>query len=157
MEKLKRFSVYIICIIALWIFSDVVIYLALNGMYQKIEAKIYTNAPEIVIEKCAATSVNGVVGGTIKNNTNGNIQNQYIKIDLYSSRNVKMGTKYVAIKNLAPDKVQHFEIWYRYSNVEYATICIVDRAEDISDEELISDQSMNDLVVGGLLLLLIIK
>lgn len=157
MKTLKTYLVYIILIVTFYIFSDVVIYLALNGMYKKIDAKVYTNTPEIAITKCAATNVNGVVGGTIKNNTNEGINNQYIKIDLYSSRNIKMGTKYIAIENLAPEKEQHFEIWYRYSNVSHAAISITNQAENILEEELVSQRTMNDLVLGGLILLLFIK
>ena len=157
MKTLKKFLIYAICVISFWILSDILIYLAINGMYHKIEAKVFTNVPEISITQCVATNVNGVVRGSITNNTNETMNHAYVKIDMYSPRNVKMGTKYVVINNLPSGYIQDFEMWYRYSNVAYVTVSIAENVSNTTDDDFCSQSSMNDLVVSGLVLLFFLK
>jgi len=75
MKKLKKFLLYAVMIAGLWIFSDILIYISINSTYKHTEAKIYTNYPEIIIGQSKATYVNGYVKGSIKNNTDGIINN----------------------------------------------------------------------------------
>ena len=56
MKRLKTFLLYALAVIALWIFSNVIIYISLNSTYKNINAKIYTNSPQITILKNQATN-----------------------------------------------------------------------------------------------------
>lgn len=153
MKRLKKFLMYASLIAALWIFSDILIYLSIHSTYKNIEARIYTNSPAIVIEESKATYVNGVIKGCIKNNTNEIINNKYIKIDFYSPRDIKLGSKYVEINNLQESEYKDFEIWYRFTDANYATVTVVDNAYNASEEEFLSKKTASYLVLGTLLVL----
>ena len=105
MARLKKFLLYALVIAAFWLFSDILIYLSLNTTYANVDAKVYTNSLEIIVGESKATYVNGFIKGSIKNNTNGIIKDKYLKIDLYSPRNVNLGTKYI---KKCPKKVLTF-------------------------------------------------
>ena len=153
MKRLKKFLLYALIIVAFWIFSDILIYVAVNSTYVHIDAKVETNSPEVIIEDSKATLVNGFVKGCIKNNTDSIIYEKYVKIDLYSPRNVKMGTKYVKIENLEPNQYQNFEMWHKYTDVDYAIITTVDNAENVPEEEFLSQEEATYLIVGTVLIL----
>lgn len=153
MKRMKTFLTYAIIIAAFWLFSNILIYIAINGTYTHINAKVYTNSPEITVGQSKATYVNGFVKGSIKNNTQGIINDKYLKIDLYSARDVKLGTKYVKIENLKQNASQEFEMWYKFTDVDYATITVTDNVQDASEEEFMSQETANYLIVGTLFLL----
>lgn len=153
MKRLKTFLMYILLIVAFWLFSDILIYLSINSTYANVDTKVYTNSPEIIIGESRATYVNGYVKGSIRNNTEGIINDKYLKIELYSERDTKLGTKYVKIENLDPNKYQEFEMWYKYTDVDYANITVTDNISNVSETELISEKVGTYLVVGTLLVL----
>ena len=153
MKRLKTFLLYALIIAGFWIFSDIIIYVAINGTYTNVNAKIYTDSPEIIIGESKATYINGYVKGGIKNNTQGIINEKYVKIDLYSARDVKLGTKYIKIENLEPNNYQEFEMWYKFTDVDYATISITDDIKNASEEEFLSQKTATYLVIGTLLVL----
>lgn len=153
MERLKKFLLYAVLVAALWIFSDLVIYVSLNGMYRSISSKVYTNNPEIVISQNKATSINGHIDGYVLNNTESIITNQYIKIDFYTARDVKAGTKYILIENLELKEKLEFEMWHKYSNVDYATVTITDNIEDNSEKNLLSEREAQYIVLAALIML----
>lgn len=153
MKRLKTFLIYALIIAVFWIFSDILIYIAVNGTYAHVDSKVYITSPEITIGESKATYVNGFVKGSIKNNTSEIINEKYIKIDLYSTRDIKLGTKYVKIDNLQPNEQKEFEMWYKFTDVDYLTITITDDIQNASEEEFISQEMAGYLVVGALLTL----
>ena len=153
MAKLKKYLLYVLIIAAFWIFSDILIYLSINSSYTRVDAKVYTNSPEIIIGESKATYVNGVVKGSIKNNTSDIINDKYLKIDLYSPRDVKMGTKYVKIENLDINKSQEFEMWYKFTDVDHAEITVTDNIENATEEEFLSQEASTILIFGTILVL----
>lgn len=153
MAKMKKILIYVLLIIAFWLFSDIVIFLSINSSYTSIDTKIFINTPEIIIGESKATYVNGFVKGSIKNNTDGIINDKYLKIELYSARDVKLGTKYVKIENLDINKYQQFEMWYKFTDVDYANITVTDNIENASEEEFLSQETATYLVLGTVLVL----
>mgnify|MGYP003304839781 CR=1 FL=1 len=153
MANLKKYLLYVLIIAAFWVFSDILIYLSINSSYTKVDAKVYTNSPEIIIGESKATYVNGVVKGSIKNNTRDIINDKYLKIELYSARDVKLGTKYVKIDNLESNKYQNFEMWYKFNDVDYANITVTDNIKNTTEEEFLSQETTSVLVLGTLLVL----
>ena len=69
MKRLKTFLIYALIIAAFWLFSNILIYIAINGTYAHINTKVYTTSPEIIVGDSKATYLNGFVKGGIKNNT----------------------------------------------------------------------------------------
>lgn len=153
MAKMKKFLTYALLIVAFWIFSDIIIYLSINSAYANVNTKVYTNSPEVIIGESRATYVNGFIKGSIKNNTEATINDKYLKIELYSARDVKLGTKYVKINNLEAEKYQDFEMWYKFTDVEYANITVTDNIQNSSEEEFLSQETATYLVIGTLLVL----
>lgn len=153
MKRMKTFLIYAIIIAAFCIFSNILIYIAINGTYAHTDTKVYTTSPEIIVGESKATYINGFVKGGIKNNTSEIINDKYLKIDFYSARNVKLGTKYVRIENLQPNEYTEFEMWYKFTDVDYATIVVTDNIQNVSEEEFISEETATYLVVGTLLIL----
>lgn len=156
MAKMKKYLGYILMIAAFWIFSDILIYVSINTTYANVDTNIYPITPEIIIGESKATYVNGYIRGSIKNNTEETINNKYLKIDLYSARDVMLGSKYVKIENLETNKYQNFEMWYRFTDVDYANITVVDTTDNASEEEFSSQKTAGYIIVGSVLLLYLI-
>lgn len=153
MKRMKTFFIYALIIVAFWIFSDIVIYLSVNGTYKDKETKIYVSSPEVIITENKATYVNGVVKGSIKNNTEKIINDVYLKIDMYSPRDVNLGTKYIKIDNLKQNQVRNFEMGYKFTDVDYVTITTTDNVQNASLEEFESDEANLYFLFGTLLFL----
>ena len=153
MAKMKKYLLYVFMIAAFWIFSDILIYISINGAYANVETKVFAISPEISVGQSKATYVNGFVKGSIKNNTDAIINDKYLKIDLYSPRDVKMGTKYVKIENLDINKSQEFEMWYKFTDVDYAEITVTDNIENATEEEFLSQEASTILIFGTILVL----
>lgn len=153
MKRLKTFLLYALVIAAFWFLSDFLIYMAVNGTYEPIETKVVAEVPNVNVAESKATYVNGYVKGNIYNETNETINNKYLKIDLYSPRNVNLGTKYIKIENLEAGKTQDFEMWFKFQDVEYCNITVVDNALDATEEQFVSDETKFYLIIGTLTLL----
>lgn len=153
MQRLKTFLIYIFIIAVFWFLSDFLIYMAINGTYQPIETKVVAEVPNINVGESKATYVNGYVKGNLYNNSSETINDKYIKIDLYSPRNVHLGTKYYKIENLEVGKTQDFEMWFKFQDVEYCNITVVDNALDATEEQFVSDETKFYLIIGTLALL----
>ena len=153
MARMKRFLLYAVLIAAFWLFSDILIYISINSTYKHTEARVYANSPQIIVGESKATYLNGFIKGSIRNNTDSIINNKYLKIELYSPRDVKLGTKYVKIDNLDINNYQEFEMWYKFTDVEYANITVTDNVQNASEEEFLSQKVATYIVVGALLVL----
>ena len=150
MKRLKMFFKYALCIAIFWFLSDFLIYMGIKGIYKTIEAKVMTEVPTVNVAEAKATYVNGYVKGNIYNNTNDTINNKYLKIACYSPRNMFLGTKYVKIENLESKKTQDFEMWFKYTDVGYCEISVVDSANDASEKAFLSEETKYYMVLGFL-------
>lgn len=139
-NTMKKFRIYALCVILFFIFSNIMIDIALKTSYDPIDTyKTVPSGIDIDINEAKATYVNGYVGGTITNN-NETASNTYIKIDLYTKRDVCMGTKYVEIKDLKQDETKDFRMGFKYTDVDYAKITLVDEVpEQVPEESFISE------------------
>lgn len=128
MARMKQIAFYTILIVVFIIFSNFMIKVGLKNTYRVISGKIEVVAPEITMTEVKTTDVNGYAKGTIKNNMDEHIDKIYIKIELYSKRNVHLGTEYLEIRNLNKEETRNFEINYRYSNVNnYKITCVYEK------------------------------
>jgi len=153
MKRLKKFSIYVLLIAAFWIVSDIIIYLSINGTYNDKETKVYISSPKVIVEESKATSINGYIKENIKNNTQEIITDKYLKIDMYSARDVNLGTKYVKIDSLQSNESQEFEMWYEFSNVDYAILTTTNEDVNIGESEFSSRKITIYLLFGKLMML----
>ena len=141
MARVKTFFIYFLLVVAFFVFSQIMIYIAINTTYQYKNIELKTTIPmEVQVQ---ATSVNGFAKGKIINNTESEIQNKYIKIECYSKNDVLMGTKYIKIDKVGAKEEKEFEVRFNFNRVDKAVIDIVDEniieEQNIKEEERISD------------------
>lgn len=141
MARVKTFFIYFLLIVAFFIFSQIMIYIAINTTLQYKNIVLKTTLPmEVEVQ---ATSINGFAKGKVINNTESKIQNKYIKIECYSKYDTLMGTKYIEIDKIGAKEEKEFEVHFNFNKVDKAIIDIVDEKEveeqNIKEEEKISD------------------
>ena len=153
MKRMKTFFRYAILIAAFWIVADLITYICIHGTYKHKEVKINSSVPQVIVIENKATYVNGYVKGSIKNNTLGILNNMYLKIDMYSSRDVNLGTKYVKINNLNSNEIQEFEMWYQFTDVDYVEITTVDTVPNVSEDAFLSQKVTFYILIAKLMFL----
>lgn len=126
MARFKQIMMFVVLIIVFAIFSDYIIKVGLRNTYKTISGEIKTATPQITVEEVKTTDVNGYLKGKIKNNSEDNIEKTYIKLDLFSKRDVNLGTEYYEINDLKSGEEKDFEIKYKYSNVNHYEITCAD-------------------------------
>ena len=153
MSRLKTFFMYVVWVLVFFIFSRVMIFIAINTTYEYKNIEVRTS---IITEvEVQATSINGFAKCKIINNTQSDIENKYIKLACYSKNDVLMGTKYIKIDRILTNEEKEFEVRFNYSRVDYATIELIDEIpQDVTEEQTISDPEMNIAMVISALILL---
>ncbi len=147
MARLKTFLMYASWVIIFFIFSQIMIFIAINTTYKYKNVEVQTTS--ILEAEVQATSVNGFAKCKVANN----MQSKYIKLECYSKNDILMGTKYIKIET---NEEKEFEIRFNYSRVDNAKITIVNEIpEDIKEEQKISDPEMNAAMLISALILLI--
>lgn len=153
MSRLKTFFMYAVWVLVFFIFSQVMIYVAINTTYKYKNIEVRTSI--ITEAEVQATSINGFAKCKIVNNTQSDIENKYIKLECYSKNDVLMGTKYIKIDKILTNEEQEFEVRFNYSRVDNAKIEIIDEIpQDVTEEQTISDPEMNAAMVISALILL---
>lgn len=156
MARMKTFFIYFILLVAFFIFSQVMIYIAINTTFQYKNVVLRTSIPmEVEVQ---ATSINGFAKGKIINDTENEIENKYIKIQCYSKHDTLMGTKYIKIDKLGTKEEKEFEVHFNFNRVEKAVIDIIDEKiveeEKVAEHEKISDKEMGLAAVISALVIL---
>ena len=90
MSTLKRFGIYILMIIAFWIFSDILVNVGINSTYKDMN-KIGNVPTGIQVMQMQSTKVNGRIKLELNSKE---LSGKYIKIDLYSASGNILGTQY---------------------------------------------------------------
>ena len=147
MKRLKTFLIYGLLIAVFWILSDFLINVGINSTYKPIER--IDNTAQIDVYQAEATLINGRMKGVIKNSDNANTSQKYIKLQLYSARDVEIGTRYIEIEELQPEQVKPFELYFKIRGVKYYKLEIVD--EKGPEENLDIDLIPKDLTKGEIL------
>ena len=153
MSRLKTFFMYAVWVLAFFVFSRVMIFIAINTTYEYKNIEVKTSI--ITEAEVQATSIDGFAKYKIVNNTQNDIENKYIKLECYSENDVLMGTKYIKIDKILTNEEKEFEVRFNYSRVDYATIELIDEIpQDVTEEQTISDPEMNIAMVISALILL---
>ena len=139
MDRLKTFGIYALCVILFFIFSNVMINVAIKSMYMPIDVELVErDTIKVDTNEAKATYVNGYVSGNIKNTGEG-VVNTYIKIDLYSKRDILLGTRYVEITNMLPNEIKDFRMGFKLTDVDHCKIGMVDELdENVTEEQFTS-------------------
>ena len=122
MDRLKTFAKYAIWLILFWILSDILIYVGINSTYKEMAQR--GEIPSgIEVVQMEATSVNGRI--KLKANEVA-LSGKYLKIDLYSSTGVNLGTQYIELGEIKENQSKDFETYFKISEVKSYEITVVD-------------------------------
>lgn len=136
MSTPQKIITWIAILVGVFILSDFLIYVGLNSTYKDIARA--DNNSQIVVYQADATYVNGRIRGIIKNTSD--IKDKYLKIELYSKRDVLLGKSYIEIKdtqNNNDNKEQPFELLFRAKDVVSYKIETVKEKEPGTELEII--------------------
>lgn len=141
MARMKTFFIYFLLVVLLFIFSQVMIYIAINTTYKYKSVEILTTIP--VVAQVEATSINGKAKVKVTNNQEIALENKYIEIDCYSKHDILMGTKYIKIDKINTKEEKEFEVQFNYNKVDKAVINIVEEKvleeKNVKEEDKLSD------------------
>jgi len=154
MGRLKKFWIWLVLFVLLYLFVDFICFASVKLMYKNLDKyEILINSPKIEIIEAKGTYANGHIKGVLTNNTNSIIENKYIKVDVYSERDVNLGTEYIKIEKLDLAKTMDFEVKYSYTDVVSYKIDIVDTMPELGEIEPIrlEPEVKIAILVGGLL------
>ncbi len=156
MEKMRTFAIYAILIAIFFAFSSFLIEVGLNTNYDKMDKKEIAN--EIEITHAEATFVNGRIMGKLKGNVTEELYSKYIKIDIYSPRDVLLGTKYIEIKDLLKTSDLSFKTYFELQDAKYYNISIVDNKTTEESKEAFKLEEMTkfEILVGVVIALMFV-
>lgn len=154
MSKVKKIFTYVLWLIGFFILSEILINVSLNSSYKPIGRKDST--PNINVYQAEATKVNGRIRGIATNTGTPDIQGKYIKIDIYSPRDVKLGTKYIDLSNLKTGETDSFEVFYKLQDTSYYNVSIVDEMEEVDDKPFFSQDFVRNKIVYWVVLAMIL-
>ena len=126
---MKKLTKYAIWLILGFIFVSVMSYLFVRQMFYPFNEEDYsinTTYPEVKIEEAKHSNYNGYVKGTIKNNTDNDMPNLYIRIVFKNKNGVDKCTESYYIENLKADSTQDFKVTYDAQNVTKFDLSIAD-------------------------------
>lgn len=132
MSTPQKIITWIAILVGVFILSDFLIYVGLNSTYKDIARE--DNNSQIVVYQADATYVNGRIRGIVKNTSD--IKDKYLKIELYSKRDVLLGKSYIEIKD-TDSETQPFELLFRAKDVASYQIETVKEKEPGTELEII--------------------
>lgn len=131
METLKKFRLYLIMFIALFIVITLLTNLTMRDEYKNIKnIVINIQSLEVKVTECKVKSSSGYIKGSVTNNSNEIIPLKYLKINLYDKDDVYLGSEYKELKSFYPKETINFDIKCNYMHIEKVTIDLVDEIPD---------------------------
>lgn len=153
MDRMKTLLKYVLWIVLFYIFSNIMINLYIESTYQNIGRK--DNLSQITVYQAQATKINGRIKGSIYNGSEQKITNKYLKIDLYSERDVFLGSKYIDLSTMRDDETRGFEVYFKVQDVDYYEMKFTDEKQEGELPEMLKDLTREQVVWGTFLAILI--
>lgn len=153
MDRMKTLAKYVIWLVLFYIFSNLMIYINIESTYQNIGRK--DNLPQVTVYQAQATKVNGRIKGSIYNSEAHKITNKYLRIDLYSERDVFLGSKYIDVSTMRDSETRNFEEYFKVQDVDYYEMKFVDEKGEGELPEMLKDLTKEQVIWGTFLTFLI--
>lgn len=136
MKRMKKFLLYFLLFIGLYIFVELIINLGLQGNRKKvISYEIKNTSLPINITECSASKFSGNIKGTITNNTEQMMQNKRINFNFYNDNGTYLGTKTQVINYFNVQEKVNFDITAKCENINKIEIELVDNLKQEDDKE----------------------
>lgn len=151
-STLQKIAIWILILVGVFVLSDFLINVGLNSTYKDIQREDKNS--QIVVYQADATYVNGRIKGLIKDTNK--IQGKYLKVELYSKRDVLVGKGYIEIQDLQKEESQPFELLFRAKDTASYKIEIVNEKEEGPELEILPrDLTKPEIVLGTIMTFLI--
>lgn len=151
-STLQKMAIWIAILVGVFLLSDFLINVGINSAYKNMERK--DDNKNIVVYQADATYVNGRIRGLVKGNEKE--KGSYLKIELYSKRNVMVGKRYIEIKDLKQEETQAFELLFRAKDATSYKAEIVKEKEPGDELEIIPRELTQPQIVLSTILTLLI-
>lgn len=155
MERMKTFFKYFLWIVGFFIVTLIIQFIAFYTMYGSIKdnGKVESTSDIVLdVSKIKATNVNGFINLKVTNNGTNDIQEKYIKIDLYNSQDLLAATKYVKIAEINQNESYNYKVTFKANNIESYNISVVNEAPE-EEHTIISilglDVDVDNLVMSA--------
>ena len=136
MSRMKTFFIYFLIFIGFYIVSSLLIDAYIKTSYYKISSyEINVDKASVTIMSAKASKDDGHIKGKIYNNTEENITDKYMKVELFSDNNISLGKEYVKIDELNPKDIKDFKINFTYDNVKSFKITLITPEEKAKEDE----------------------
>ncbi len=147
----QKIIIWILLLVGVFFLSDFLINVGINSTYQSIER--VDKQEKVVIYQADATYVNGRIRGVIKEPEAS--QKKYLKIELYSKRDVLVGRSYIPIEK-GQEEVQPFELLFRAKDVSYYKTDFVNEKEEGMELEILPKElTKPEIVLATIVTILI--
>lgn len=154
MKRMKTFLIYALIVLAVVLCTDVLSNIILNSTYRDLGRDIGIESPKIEITEAKTTRDNGVIKGKITNNTDKKIENNFLRIELYSDIANLLGTEYLKIESLEKEETKDFELRYGQNNVDHFKLTFVEeKPEEINTYHVLTKEGKIIFVIAGLIVL----
>lgn len=150
MDRMKTLLTYALWIILFWILSDILIHVGLDSTYKNIQQRGETTTG-IEVVQMQATAVNGRAKMKINDTA---LSGKFLKVDLYSSTGVNLGTQYIEIGKVKENEIKEIETYFKISEVKSYEITVVDEM-GVSTEGFM-DTALSTLTVLGIVIKLLV-
>ena len=152
MNRVKTFAKYALWIILFWIFSDILINIAINTTYKNIN-RIGEIPNGIQVIEMEATAVNGRIK-LIVNNTQ--LSGKYVKINLYSDLENLLGTQYISIGNISEGEQKEISTYFKIPEVKKYEIIIEDTEGKSTEGFMDTAMSTITMIISAIQLLFVL-
>ncbi len=151
-STLQKIAIWISILVGVFILSNFLIEVGLNSTYKDITRQ--DSNEQIIVYQADATYVNGRVRGLIKDTEKQ--KGKYVKVELYSKRNVLVGKSYIELKEMQNGQEQPFELLFRAKDVATYKMETVNQKEEGSELEIVPKElTRPEIVLGTIMTLLI--
>lgn len=152
MNRVKTFAKYALWIILFWIFSDILINVAINTTYKNIN-RIGEIPNGIQVIEMEATAVNGRIK-LIVNNTQ--LSGKYVKINLYSDLENLLGTQHLSIGNISEGEQKEISTYFKIPEVKKYEITIEDVEGKSTEGFMDTAMSTITMIISAIQLLFVL-
>ncbi len=152
MNRVKTFAKYALWIILFWIFSDILINVAINTTYKNIN-RIGEIPNGIQVIEMEATAVNGRIK-LIVNNTQ--LSGKYVKINLYSDLENLLGTQYLSIGDISEGQQKEISTYFKIPEVKKYEITIEDVEGKSTEGFMDTAMSTITMIISAIQLLFVL-
>ncbi len=152
MDRMKQLIKYVLWIIGFFILSNFLINVSLNSSYNGMQ-RLDKNY-QIDVYQAESTKINGRIRGVILSEETDEISGKYLKTELYSERDILLGTTYVELGYI--EETEAFEILFDVDNVESYKMEIVDTKPEAEPITLLSTELTQSQIIFGTIVVMLI-